>query len=100
MFPDRVSFEEEILPTPSELRIDDKTIRSDVKTDLDLMMPPKGDIEVGKLETMMIDTIRDEEKLSKISRDSGLKPETPVTDFTITSRLTKLTPLMVAAMNK
>ena len=70
----------------------------DTKSENDLVVPQSlGFIQVGKLETVHHDTIKDDDKNSK---DSNLRPYSPKTDYSWTSRLTKLTPLMVAAMNK
>lgn len=79
------------------MKIDLKSVISDVKTENDLAVPKDSIIEVGKFDTVLNETIREEEK-SRVS--SLMIDRLQSKDYSKTSRLTKLTPLMVAAMNK
>jgi len=63
------------------------------------MVPsPKLAIEVGKLESINDSTAGDD--VTQKSRESIFAPGAPSVDYSKSERLTRITPLMVAAMNK
>jgi hypothetical protein len=104
IFPDTEDFNEatEEKPSENDIKVDLLSMASNEGIRRDSLLAPRPQntaIIIGKLDSLNLDSLRGDDVTPKVS-DSILTPRAFPLDWSKKARLTKITPLMVAAMNK